>query len=101
MLIEVRNSESYRPARVKVRTGSLRDWHERLSHVHVDAIRNMANIGAVGSLKIDSDEKNVFREPCMIAKRCHPSHQKSERRRNRRPVNLFTQICAVDLRRVH
>jgi len=37
LLIETRNSESCRATRA----GSLRDWHERLGHVHVDAIRTM------------------------------------------------------------
>jgi len=70
----VRNSESCRAVRVEVKMGSLRDWHERLGHVHVDAIRKMANIGTVEGLKIDSDEENFFCEPCVVAKQCRPSH---------------------------
>jgi len=80
--IEMHNSESCRPGQVEVRAGSLRDWHERFGHVHVDAIRKMANIGAVEGVKIDSDEENFFCEPCVVAKQCRPSYQKNERRRN-------------------
>jgi len=45
LLIEMRNSESCRAARA----GSLRDWHERLGHVHADAIRTIARTGTVES----------------------------------------------------
>jgi len=56
LLIETRNSESCRAARA----GSLRNWHERLGHVHADAIWTMARTGAVEGLQIDGDEENFF-----------------------------------------
>jgi len=95
LLIEVRNSESCRPAQGEVRAGSLRDWHERFGHVHVDAIRKMANIGVVEGLKIDSDEENFFCEPCVVAKQYRSSYQKNEWRRNPEAgVFVHTDLCS-------
>jgi len=64
------------------RAGSLRDWHERLGHIHVNAIRTMAPTEAVEGMQIDDDEENFFCEPCVIAKQSRPVHPKSERKRN-------------------
>jgi len=41
LLIETRNSESCCAAQA----GSLHDWHERLEHIHVNAIRTMTRTG--------------------------------------------------------
>jgi len=71
LLIKMRNDESCCAARA----GSLRDWHERLGHVYVDAIRTMARMGAVEGLQVDDDEENFFCEPCMIAKQSHPKNE--------------------------
>jgi len=43
LFIETHNSESCCVARAE----SFRDWHERLAHVHIDAIRTMACTVAV------------------------------------------------------
>jgi len=92
----VRNSESCRAAQVEAKAGSLRDLHERLGHVHVDAIRKMANMGAVEGLKIDCDDENFFCEPCVVAKQSRPSHQKRRNERRRNPETgefIHTDLC--------
>jgi len=65
LLIKTRNNESFRAARA----GSLREWHERFGHIHVDAIWMMARTGAVEDLQIDGDEENFFCEPCVVVRR--------------------------------
>jgi len=78
LLIETRNSELCCAARARY----LRDWHERLGHIHVNAIRTMLRTGAVEGMQIDGNEENFFCEPCVIAKQSRPAHPKSERKRN-------------------
>jgi len=96
LLIETRNIESCRAAQV----GSLRDWHERLGHIHVDMIWTMAPTEAVGSMH--GDEENFFCESCVVAKQSRPAHLKSERKHNPEAGEFFhTQTCAVDSRCVH
>jgi len=77
LLIETRNSESCCAARAK----SFCDWHERLEHIRVNAIRTMAHTGAVEGMQIDGDEENFFCEQCAIAKQSRLAHPKSERKR--------------------
>jgi len=55
-LIETRSSETCCAARA----GSLRDWHERLGYIHVNAIRKMARTGVVEGMQIDDNEENFF-----------------------------------------
>jgi len=90
LLIETCNSESYRAARA----GSLRDWYERLGHVHVDAIQTMARTEAVEGLQVDGDEENLFCGPCMVAKQSRLAHSKSERKRNLEADEfVYTDLC--------
>jgi len=90
-LIETRSSETCCAARA----GSLRDWHERLGHIHVNAIRTMARTGAVEDMQIDDDEENFFCEPFVIAKQSRPAHPKSERKRNPEAEEfVHTDLCS-------
>jgi len=75
LLIETRNSELCCAAQA----GLLRDWHERLGHIHVNAIRTIVRTGAVEGMQIDGDKENFFCELCVIAKQRCPAYPKSER----------------------
>jgi len=48
-------------------TGSLRIWHERLAHVSVETVQQMANNGSVHGLRI-SDKDKFFCNGCVLGK---------------------------------
>jgi len=92
LFIETRNRVSCRAARA----GSFRDWHERLGHAHVNAIRTIARTAAIEGLQVDGDEENFFCELCVVIRRIQNVSGSSTRRQ----VNSSTRTCSADSRRV-
>lgn len=73
-------------------SASLQQWHRRLGHINVAAIKKMCNANIVNGIDF-SDEKNFFCEECQYGKMKRSSHPSSGIRNAERGQYIHVDLC--------